>query len=104
MVLLLESASETECGPDIPGLRTLVTSGEQDDPRVAVLLEIHSVPRSVVEPQFRDTFTDRPYVTGIPPGQTFDPGLNASSRSQIPKVVEPLRKALGLTNLDHIEV
>jgi hypothetical protein len=59
---------------------------------------------AVLKTKFRDSFTDRSNVAGIAHGQTFDPGLDASPRSQIAKGVEPLREDIGLTDLNHVQV
>jgi hypothetical protein len=51
---------------DVLGLSTLVATSQKDDQLSAAFLEVHPVTRTIVDSQFRHTFTNWFDITGIP--------------------------------------
>jgi hypothetical protein len=54
-----------ERGLDISVLSPLIAAGEQDYERLPALSKIDSVPRAIVDTQFRDAFCHRFYIAGV---------------------------------------
>ena len=86
---------------DVPALGSFVPPGQQNDNGVALLLEVHPVARSVVDPQLRNAFADGPDVSRVPGGQTLDPDQNAGPGARVPQAVQPLGVDLRLADLEH---
>jgi len=87
--------------PDVTLLAGLVAAGEQDDERVALLLDVDALARPVRDPQLRDALTNRLGISGVSGDQAFNPGLNARPCVNVTQAVEPPRENLCLANLKH---
>jgi hypothetical protein len=82
-------------------LSVFVSTSQKDDQFSSVLLEIHPIASAIVNSQLRDTFTnwfDIPWASGR---QTFDPDLDSRSASKVTQLIEPMRKQVGLADLNH---
>jgi hypothetical protein len=79
----------------------LAATRKQDDQGASASREVHAIPRSSVDPQFRHTLADWRDVSRIPGGQPFEPSLNPRSAPEVAQIVEPSRKAVCLAQLDH---
>ena len=66
-----------------------------------LLLEVHPVARSVVDPQLRNPFAHRPDVSRVSGGQPLDADQHAGSGPGVPQAVKPLGVDLRLADLDH---
>ena len=64
--------------------RALVGARKQNDERDRALDEIDVVPRTIVDPHFRDATAHRLHVARVSDHQTIDARLNACARSASP--------------------
>ena len=89
---------------DIACLAILVPARQQDDESLASADEINAVSRSMVDPQFRYTGSDRPNITRIAQAQPVNANLNAGPGTEIAQTVEPCFNGRGLADLDHRDI
>ncbi len=76
--------------PDVPVLRTLVATAEQDDDRPALLAEIHPVTRTVINSQFPHTAAHGFVITEVPKSHTSQPGQDSSHSLVIFYCMQPI--------------
>ena len=98
---LLKVACEAQGGLDVGRLRALVASCQQNHHLAPLFLEIHPIAGTVVDPQFRDTFSNRLDIPGVTCRKTLDPDLNARPCANVPQPVEPSDENLRLADLKH---
>ncbi len=94
-------ACKAQSGFDVFGLGRLVPTGQQNDQFLPSLLEIHPITRAIVDPQFRNTITNRLNIAGVSCGKSFDPCLNTCSCPEVTQVVEPLCEEKGFADFNH---
>jgi hypothetical protein len=92
---------ETQRRAYIRGLRSLVSTGEQDDHRPPLRLEIDAIAGTMVDSQLGNTLADWFHVTRIPIGQAIETRLYARSRPEIAQPVKPASKNGCLPEFDH---
>ena len=92
---------ETQRRAYIPGLCSLVSTGEQDDHRPPLRLEIDAIAGTMVDSQLGNTLADWFHVTRIPLGQAIEARLYARSRPEIAQPVKPASKNGCLPEFDH---
>jgi len=79
--------------PDVSWLGVLESPANQMH-FIAILSKIHSVSRSEIDPQFRQTVAYWPHVAKIPIFYTVDSNSDSASGLGI-KIIEPLHERLG---------
>jgi hypothetical protein len=97
---LRQFACETQRRAYIPGLRSFVFRGEQDDRCPPPRLEIHAIAGAIVNSQLGYSLADWFHVTRISLGQAIEPRLYARPRPEIAQLVKPASKDVGLPELD----
>ncbi len=86
---------------NIIGLGVLVASCQQNNHRTPPLSEINSIPRTVIDSQFRDALPYSLHISGISGGQALKSDLNSRSRPEVTKFVKPLSEGLGFAYFGH---
>jgi hypothetical protein len=71
------------CLPDVCGLGGLIATTEQEDHLCAALDIVHAVARTVVNPEFPDTTTDRVRIPRIPKTHTGKTSTDTGTGSGI---------------------
>jgi hypothetical protein len=82
-------------------LGALVSTSQQNDQFSPSLLKIHPITGTIVDSQFRDTFTNWLNISGVSNSKPLDPCLDARSRLQVRQIVKPLNEVGGFTNFNH---
>ena len=100
-MLLRKITCEAQCSLDVLGLGRFVSTGQQDNQLSPTLPEIHPITGAVVDPQLRDTLTNRLNISGISGGEPSDPCLDTRSPLEVAQVVEPLREECGFADFDY---
>jgi len=100
--LLLKISREAQSRPDVRRLGSFVPTGQKDDQLAPSRLKIDPVTRTIVDPQFRDTFTNRTNVSSVSRGEALDPRLNPRPCAHVPPAVEPLGEVTGLPDFNQV--
>jgi hypothetical protein len=83
-------------------LGALIPAAEQDDQQTPTADEMYPVPRAVIDPKLRHTFTDRFHITHQSRLQPDDPLDNAFSGTIIVQALKPFLEDRCLAHLDHL--
>lgn len=81
---------------DVPGLRALVATAEQDDDRVVPLLKIDAIAGAAVDAQFADPVPDRFHIADEAIGEAIQPGRDQAARPLILELGPPRAESLSL--------
>ena len=83
-------------GLDVLDLRAFVATAEQDDDRIAALLEIYPISGTVVDAQLTDPLSDRFRVADMAVSQPSQTQRDHCASSLILEIHTPLVECLGL--------
>jgi hypothetical protein len=101
---LLKIARQAQSGFYIRVLSTLVSSCEQNEHCTSNFFEVHSITRTVVDPQFGNSLAYRLDISRVSGSETLDSNLDSRPRADIAQTVEPAGEECGLANLKHMVV
>jgi len=92
MQLLRQITRESQSGPDVFGLRALVSGCQKNNHLSPSPLEVHPVTGAVMDSQLRNTFAHWLNISGISQRESFDPGLDTRSCLNVSQAVKPLSR------------
>jgi hypothetical protein len=98
---LLQFSRQVQRYLDVSFLGSLIATGEQDHKRLSALNEIDSVPRTIVDTQFRDALSHRFHIAGVAQRQAADARINMSPRLSIFQPLEPFGIFISLPDFYH---
>jgi len=101
MSLSLQIASQCLGRFNVSLSRSLIAADEQDHYRVANLFQVNAVTWTVVDTQFRDTFTHGSDVTEISKRQAAQSNKNPRAGLAVTKLREPAGVFVRLANFNH---
>lgn len=84
---------------NVPALRALVTAREKDDQASLNRGEVHTITRTIIDPEFRHPVAYRHNIARMPAGESLNSDLDACARSHIAKTIDPLCEVVGSVNL-----
>lgn len=99
--MFLQVLREPHGGLDIFRLGAFVTASQQDYHFLSSLYKIHPITGAVIDPQFRNAFTDWPDIPWISGRQPFYSYKNTCARLYVAQTIKPLGEGLRFTDFDH---
>jgi uncharacterized protein YjbI with pentapeptide repeats len=82
-------------------LGALIAPSQKHNDNISTLDKIHPIARAIINPQFRNTTSDRLYIPRIAHRQPPNPNVNPVPRLPIAQSTKPLSVTFRLPNLNH---
>jgi hypothetical protein len=89
---------------DVPLLRALIATTQQDDDLGAALDIVDPIARTIVDPQFHHASPDALGIAQIPLLHSSNPGNDPRDRVIILQAAQPCLERVRLMDFDHIAI